>query len=255
MRGLGGTKGISLLGAWLCSLGQVGVARADENAPPGSSLGYQRVDITLQGTVAQSGLDRVNRSLRGAGYSPLDERALMLGAGFGATFAHFRVGFDGEVEPWERVAPSESEPARFGEGRWGVMGGPELRFGQLFVAPLLGLSIGTATLSFAPGKAPFFVKALGPTASSLSRDLITLDLAFAADYALARWLWSERVERRNTHGPLVGLRLGYRWQAWTSDWYRGERRFGGSPKPDLGGVFARIVVGWDFESRPRVGNF
>jgi hypothetical protein len=250
MRGLGGKIGASLLGVWLCSVGQVGVVCAEPSAPLGSPLGYQRVDLYLQGTVARSGLEEVNRSLRQAGYSPLDQRALLVGGGFGATFAHVRLAFDGELEPWERVAPSSAEPARFGEARAGVMGGPELRAGNLYVAPLVGFSIGTATLSFAAGKAPFFAKPLGPTGSSLSRDLILVDFALAADYVLGRWVWSERVERRNTHGPVVGLRFGYRWQAWTTDWYRGVRRFDGGPKLDLGGVFARVVLGWDFESRP-----
>jgi hypothetical protein len=255
MCGLGGKTGASVLGAWLCCLGQAGLARAEQSAPPGSPLGYQRVDVYLEGTLAKSGLEAVNRSLRQAGYSPLGQRALLLGAGFGATLGNVRLTFGAELEPWERETPGGSEPARIGEARAGVMGGPELRFGELFLAPLLGCSIGAATLGFAPGRAPFLAKPLGPTGSSLTRDVITLDLALTADYAFARSVWSARTERQNTHAPVVGLRFGYRWQAWANDWYRGSRRFYGGPELDLGGVFVRIVLGWELESRPRPVTF
>ncbi len=59
MRGLGGRTGASLLGLWLGCFGPTGIAHGEESAPPGSPLGYQRVDITLQGTVARSGLEAV----------------------------------------------------------------------------------------------------------------------------------------------------------------------------------------------------
>jgi hypothetical protein len=255
MCGLGGKTGASILGTWLCCLGQPGLARAEEGAPPGSPLGYQRFDVCLESTLAKSGLEAVNRSLRQTGYSPLDQRALLLGAGFGATFENVRLTFDAELEPWEREAPGRPEPARIGEARAGVMGGPELRLGELFVAPLVGCSIGAVTLGFAPGGAPFLAKPLGPTGSSLTRDVITLDLGLAVDYAFARSVWSARTERENTHAPVVGLRFGYRWQAWASDWYRGSRRFSAGPELDLGGVFVRIVLGWELESRPRPVTF
>jgi hypothetical protein len=255
MRGLGGRTGASVLGAWLCCLGQAGLARAAESAPPGSPLGYQRVDVYLGASLAKSKLEAVNRSLRQAGSSPLGQRALLLGAGFGATLENVRLTFDAELEPWEREAPGGSEPTRIGEARAGVMGGPELRLGELFLAPLLGCSIGVMTLEFAPGGAPFLAKPLGAAGSSLTRDVITLDLGLAADYAFARSVWSARAERQSTHAPVVGLRLGYRWQAWASDWYRGSRRFSGGPELDLGGVFVRIVLGWELESRPRPVTF
>jgi hypothetical protein len=254
MCGLGGKAGASVLGCFCC-LAQPGLARADKSAPPGSPLGYQRVDVYLGAALAKSGLEAVNRSLRQTGHSPLDQRALLLGTGLGATFANVRLTFDAELEPWQREAPGRSDPARLGQARAGVMGGPELRFGELFLAPLLGCSIGAATLAFAPGGAPFLAKPLGAAGTSLTRDLITLDLGLAVDHAFARSVWSARTERENTHAPVVGLRFGYRWQAWASDWYRGLRRFSGGPELDLGGVFVRVVLGWELESHPRPVTF
>jgi hypothetical protein len=254
MRELGAKARATVVGAWLLALVGSGEARAEAQAP-GSALGYQRVDAYLEATLAKSGLGEVNRALRQRGYSPLDQRSEFLGAGFGVTLERVRLTFDAEYEPWERVAQGGSDQDSFAQTRMSVMGGPELRLGEFFFSPLVGGSIGVATLDFAAGRAPFLAKPAGPTASSLSRDVITLDLALAADYALARWGSSSGAARRKTYAPVVGLRFGYHWQAWSSDWYRGLRRFSGGPDTDLGGVFGRIVLGWECESGPRPAIF
>ena len=139
---------------------------------------------------------------------------------------------------------------RGASGRDGRTGAP-VRGALLGAA--LGLQIGVATLGFAPGKAPFLAKPLGPTGSSLTRDVITLDLGSPRTTHSCAGPRRHGSNGRTPTRPWW-LHFGYRWQAWASDWYRGSRRFSGGAELDVGGVFVRIVLGWGVECPPATGH-
>jgi hypothetical protein len=217
--------------------------------PPLGPHGYRRLDLYASSALHDARLTEVNRALRANGYTLMRERALTLGLGLDFAFLYGRLSVDGEFDVYGRKAYQNSTPVRWSEARFGVAAGPDVPLGGGFVAPLVGFSMATDSLHFTPGQAPFLVEQVGESVGAVSHDSTLLDVAVALDYPVLRGtLPSRGTTERISSALLLGLRLGYHWQVFATDWYVGPTNLSPAPALSLSGWFLRVLVGWQTET-------
>jgi len=219
----------------LLTAGGAGAQGAGDPPPP-ESQGYM-----LIGGVSLD-MDGLNSSLGAQGFGNLEGEMLSIGGGGHVLFGRWLLGAEGfGLFPREAENNAGDWRARVSGGGGVVnVGYAVVRTEQTSIYPMLGLGGGGLTLELNETGTPTFDEVLTDPrrGSTLNRVLMIVQPAVGLDHFIP----AGEVDGMLA-GALVGLRIGYTFTPFTSDWYLDTARLAGSPDQGMEGAFIRVVIG------------
>jgi opacity protein-like surface antigen len=186
-----------------------------------------------------------------AGYAALPRDLFQLGGGFYVVTAGMMIGVDGYALLSERQTSGTRELRTTAGAGFLTLGLPLVNRPRARFYPMGG--IGGAGLRFridqaaGSGVGP---DANNPTFLQVLRDPGQVSRMTAGSLALTAGVGLDivpaglhRGRRGGTHGFMLGLRAGYQWTPYTSDWRMYDLRIIGGPTQLMSGWYVRAAVG------------
>jgi hypothetical protein len=211
-------------------------AQAGGDSLPPESQGYM-----LIGGVSLD-MDGLNTSLGARGFGELEGEMLSIGGGGHVLFGRWILGAEGfGLLPREAENAAGSWRARVSGGGGVVNAGyAVVRTERTSIYPMLGLGGGALTLELNEIGTPTFDDVLDDPrrGSTLNRVLMIVQPAVGIDHFIP----AGEVDGMLA-GAVVGVRVGYTFSPFTSDWYLDTARLAGSPDQGMEGAFIRVVIG------------
>lgn len=225
----------------LCLALSVGAAVAAEvpaltpaPAPPleGGGMSYLSLGST------SLNLDKLNDSLKGAGYPALSTNLSVGGAAY-AFVGRAVLGGEGNYISGKTVTNgtyNASITAASGLFRLGYVA---LESERLRLYPMVGIGGGGVKLTLQQRSVPDFDQVIAaPEGVTLTTASLLLDLAVGADC-----LFTLGKDRNGEGLVAVGLQAGYTWAPLTSSWKMGEATVPNGPEVGLTGPYVKVVFG------------
>ena len=185
-------------------------------------------------------LDKLNASLANNKYSRLSESSFSIGwCGYKVPKGRFLFG--GETQYLFRKQVEKGEFRTSIDGNYLLFNfGYLLNSGDCNAYPLVGIGGGWSRLRITEtGELSFKDILDNPRReSSLWNAYFMLNVGFGADYIIFK-----HEDKKKKDGLALGMRLGYTFAPWISDWHLDKEELNGGPETGITGPYIRFMIG------------